>query len=184
MYTLILKQYELNIKYKKNPFEKNFKKGKILYIKGIFMQEIEIGYSTDEGIPFFYMKLEEVKGKKLVEMEEKLKKVKTRNLKGIIKELHEKEIEIEKIIPLFDKDCDDLTKLLKNKNLKYVLGEEERLLKSYDFDNNDIWWYENDDEEIFNYLVEILRWNHSTCMYINEYYIIRDFYDLLKLENK
>lgn len=182
MYELKLRKYNCNGELKENPYKKDFKEGQLSYVQGMLMKEIEIGYDDkSQDMPYFYLKFVEVGGIELAEAEEKCRKIQVRSTKGIIKELLEKEIEVEKIVPLFYKDNEDLTELLLGRTMKYVPGESSKINKEEDEGNI---YYEIDQDETFNYLVEIRRWDKLTNRPVRENYIVRELYDLLKINKK
>lgn len=181
MYELKLRKYNYNGELKENPYKKNFKEGQLSYIQGMLMRETETGYDDkNKDIPFYYLKFVEVGGIELAEAEEKYRKIKIRTTKGIIKELLSKEIEVKKIVPLFDKDSEDLTELLLCRVVKYVPGETKKINQEEDIEGNI--FYEIDQEETFNYLVEIRRWDKLTNRPIRETYVVREVQDLLKIK--
>lgn len=182
MYELKLKKYNWNGELKENPYKKDFKEGQLSYIQGILMKEVEIGYEDKNvDIPYFYLKFIEVGGVELAGSEEKYRKLKIRSTKGIIKELSNRDIDIERITPLFDKDSEDLTELLEDKNLKYIQEEKEKLNQVEDEEKI---YYEMNEDETFNYLVEIRRWDKLNDRPVRENYIVRELYDLLEINKE
>ncbi|MBC2857007.1 hypothetical protein H3N56_11240 [Cetobacterium sp. 2A] len=177
MYELYFKKYVHNPKeIGKNPYEENFKKGQLSYINGLLFRSEEIGYDENGDDPFYYKKFVEVSGEELAKTEETARKVKVRNIKGIIKELSEFSIEVHKIIPLFSGDYDDFHHILEQKEFKYVPNETEEI-----FIDEDGEYAHDSGEEIFNYVVDITRWDYKIKQSVKERYVVKELDDLLNL---
>ena len=172
-YKMRLKKYMRNENERNNPnpyqkiYDERDKKTSEMY--GMWFKPCAIGVDGfDDCEPHFYIEFEEVQDEMLLKCR-KATKQKTRVLKAVIKEVEDQDIEIKKIVPLFNLDSDDLTEILtgewRDGEFSYLSKDEERFEKDGDS-------YIQDTDETFNYFVEV------ECLVGTKCFVLKELEDL------
>lgn len=175
-YKMRLKKYmdSEDDKNKPNPYQQIFdeRNERTSQMYGMWFKPCDIGVDGFNDVPYFYIEFEEVQDEMLLKCR-KATKQKIRSLKAIMKEVEDQDIEIKKIIPIFNLDSGDLTQVLTGKwrdgGFTHLSKDKER----FEMDGDE---YLQDSDQTYNYLVEVDYWKDKSIA--TGYFVLKEIEDL------